>query len=125
VNTELLLFACVVSVFFIALIIFVIFGQVTVRKLRKNPETKGELGIEFVSGWDILNVAGALAMPRWLNRKLRNTPLSYLYADADILEKHTNTLDRILAVLFYWMFISAILSILILTVLSHYDFFKL
>jgi len=123
VSTELLLFTCVLGVFFIALIIFVIFGQVSVRKLRKNPKTKDELGIEFVSGWDILNVAGALAMPRWLNRKLRNTPLSNLYADADILDKHTNTFDRILATLFYWMFVSAILAIVSLTILSNFDVF--
>lgn len=122
-STELLLFTCVLGVFFIALIIFVIFGQVSVRKLRKNPKTKDELGIEFVSGWDILNVAGALAMPRWLNRKLRNTPLSNLYADADILDKHTNTFDRILATLFYWMFVSAILAIVSLTILSNFDVF--
>ncbi len=35
---------------FIACILFVIFGQVTVRKLRKNPEKKQALGIEFVGG---------------------------------------------------------------------------
>ena len=122
-NTELLLFACVLCVFFIALIIFVVFGQVTVRRLRKNPVTRDQLGIEFVSGLDILNVAGALAVPRWLNKRLRNTPLSYLYANADILKKHTNALDRVLAVLLYWMFISAVIAILILTILSHFDFF--
>jgi len=44
---------------FVAWILFIIFGQVTVRKLRKNPETKHELGIEFASGWDIFNVASA------------------------------------------------------------------
>ena len=54
------------------------------RKIRKNSETKHDIGVKFVSGWDILNVAGALAMPRWLNRKLRSTPLAVLYADADL-----------------------------------------
>ena len=39
----------------ISMVLYVIFGQVTVRKLRKNPETKHELGVEFASGWDIFN----------------------------------------------------------------------
>ena len=122
-SFELTLFAFSMAALFIAMILFVIFGQVTVRKLRKNPKTKDEHGIEFASGWDILNVAGALAMPRWLNRKLRNTPLSYLYANADILDKNTNTFDRILAALFYWMFVSSILALMALAILDGFGFF--
>jgi len=60
---------------FLAMLFYIILGQITVRKLRKNPKTKNELGVEFVSGWDILNVAGALAMPRWINR----TPFRYIF----------------------------------------------
>lgn len=122
-TIEYLLLITSMGAFFIAMILFVIFGQVTVRKLRKNPETKDELGIEFASGWDIINVAGALAMPRWLNRKLRNTPLSYLYANADLLDKSTNTFDRILAALFYWMFVSSVLVIITLAILDGFSFF--
>lgn len=122
-SVELTLFAFSMAALFIAMILFVIFGQVTVRKLRKNPETKDELGIEFASGWDILNVAGSLAMPRWLNRKLRNTPLSYLYANADLLDKNTNTFDRILAAVFYWMFVSSILVLMVLAILDGVGFF--
>jgi len=49
---------------FLTAILYVIFGQVTVKKLRKNPKTKDALGLEYVSGWDIINVAQALAIPR-------------------------------------------------------------
>ena len=90
---------------FFWMIVFVVFGQVTVRKLRKNPATRHELGMEFMSGYDIFNVAGALALPRWLNRKLRGTPLTFLYANADILDKHTTRLDRLLAMIFYVLLI--------------------
>jgi len=120
---ELILFSYSLAVFFIAMILFVIFGQVTMRKLRKNSETKDQLGIEFASGWDTLNVAGALAMPRWLNRKLRNTPLSYLYADADVLDKNTNILDRILASLLYWMLLGSILVLISLAIFSSFGAF--
>ncbi len=61
----------ILAVVFISAVLFVIFGQVTVRKLRKNPETKYELGIEFTSGWDILNVAQALSLPAVLEKKIK------------------------------------------------------
>ena len=122
-TIEYFLLVTSMGIFFIAMFLFVIFGQVTVRKLRKNPETKEELGIEFASGWDILNVAGALAMPRWLNRKLRNTPLSYLYANADLLDKNTNTFDRVLAILFYWMFVYSVLVLMSLAALDGFGVF--
>lgn len=111
------------STMFLGMIFYVLFGQVTVRKLRKNPETKNALGIEFASGWDILNVAGALALPRWLNRKLRNTQLSYLYANAKILEKNTTRLDRILAIIFYTLYVYTGLSLIILVVLDYFGVF--
>lgn len=117
-SIELTIFAMCMSGIFITMIFYVLFGQLTVRKLRKNPETKQELGMEFASGWDIFNVAGALAMPRWLNRKLRSTQLSFMYADADLLEKHTTIFDKILAVIFYWLFTVSTLSLFSLMLLD-------
>lgn len=122
-TLELTLFAFGMGAYFLAMILFVLFGQITVRKLRKNPETKDKLGIEFASGWDILNVAGALAMPRWFNQKFRNSPLSSLYADADILEKNTNVFDRILATIFYGLFVSSILLLMFVGIFSFFGFF--
>lgn len=87
---------------FITMISYVVFGQVTVRSLRKNPETKHALGIEFASGWDIINVAQTLALPRALNRLLESSPLSSLSADSTAIFKHTTKFDRVLASLFYW-----------------------
>lgn len=112
------LLALVAFLMFIAAIFYLIFGQVTVRKLRKNPQTKNELGIEFVSGWDIINVAQALAMPKMIIRKLKNSPLSALYADTDLLYKHTNAFDRVLAVIFYWLLMFSGLSGAILVLLE-------
>jgi len=64
------------------MVFFILFGQITVRKLRKNPDTKERLGIEFISGWDIINVAQALSIPRAWRRKLKSSPLSALYANS-------------------------------------------
>ena len=96
-----------IAIAFVTMVLFILFGQITVRKLRKNPATKDELGIEFVSGWDIINVAQALAMPTSIIRKFKDTKLSFLYANADLLIKHTNKFDRFLAFLFYWLLMSS------------------
>ena len=96
-----------------SMILFNVFGQVTVKKLRKNPQTKSELGMELLSGWDIINVAQALSLPtRWINR-FRETQLSFLYANVDLLLRHTNRLDRILAALFYWLLTATGISTII------------
>ena len=95
------------------MVLFVLFGQVTVRKLRKNPETKLELGMELVSGWDILNVAQSLALPIKLVRKFRTTPLSFMSSDPDLLIQHTSKFDRILACVFYWTYVMTGISLLL------------
>jgi len=111
-------------VIFVAAILYVLFGQVTVRKLRKNPETKTELGMEFVSGWDIINVAQALAIPKFLMHKFKNTSLSLLYADVDLLHKHTNAFDRLLGKVFYWLLMTSGLSGAMLVLLKALGIFK-
>ncbi|MFT7680915.1 MAG: hypothetical protein ACI935_000348 [Moritella dasanensis] len=103
---------------FIACILYVIFGQVTVRKLRKNPETKDKLGVEFVSGWDIIKVAQALSLPRFMTDKFKQSPLSGLFADADVLFEHTTRFDKILARVFYWLYATSGLSMILLMLLD-------
>ena len=83
-------------------ILFVIFGQVTVRKLRKNPATKDLLGLEFMSGWDILNAARALSWPRRLARSADRGALRALHANSEALYLHTTRLDRVLARAHFW-----------------------
>jgi len=119
-STFSILLAIATFIAFLAAIFFVIFGQVTVRRLRKNPKTKNELGVEFVSGWDIINVAKALAMPRWLNRKFRSSQLSFLHADPDLIDRHTNGLDRVLATIFYVLLNVSGFGFLILMVLDQF-----
>lgn len=99
--SQLLGVACAIG--FFAAIFYVAFGQITVRKLRKNPITRDKLGIEYVSGWDIINAAQALSIPRALSKKLESTPLSFLYANSEILHDQTNVFDRVLGALFYWL----------------------
>ncbi|WP_281557313.1 hypothetical protein [Thalassomonas sp. RHCl1] len=100
---ESLMFSFGLAGCFISMIFYIIFGQVTVKRLRKNHETKNILGIEYASGWDIINVAQALSIPRSWRRKLETSPLSALYANSEILYKHTTKVDRVLAATFYWL----------------------
>ena len=117
------LLAIPAAVLFVAWILFVIFGQVTVRKLRKNPETKHELGVEFLSGWDILNVAQALSIPQSMTRRLESSRLSFLHANIELLYKHTNWFDRFLARLFYWPFFLSVFAMVILMILNWFGVF--
>jgi len=99
------LMVLVASAFAVA-ILYVVFGEVTVRRLRKNPETKDALGFDFVGrGRDIVSVALALALPRALNRRVRRSKLDFMFADADAIYPYTNLFDRILARIFAYMFI--------------------
>lgn len=84
-------------------ILYVAFGQITVRKLRKNPKTKNCLGIELVSGWDIINVAQALSIPKSWSKKLEERQFSLIYANSNLLFENTTKFDRFLAMFFYWL----------------------
>lgn len=97
------LLAVAVLVLLFILILYVVFGQVTVRKLRKNPETKTALGFQYASGTDISNVVKILAISKSKAEKLRAGRMSFLYADKDLLTKHTNKVDRVLAKIVYWL----------------------
>jgi len=109
---------------FLACIFYVLFGQITVRKLRKNPKTKGALGMEYASGWDIINVASALAIPRSWSRKLEKSPLSYLYAKSDLLFENTTKFDQVLGAIFYWLLMGSGLAgalLILLNLLGLFD----
>ncbi len=112
-----LIFAWAMLGLFLSMILYVLFGQITVRKLRNNPETKSILGVEFASGWDVLNVAQALALPKFITKRFNNSPISFFYANTDILVRSTNKFDRLLAFIFFWLFTISIISLLSLAVL--------
>ncbi len=114
-----------VAVFvFLACILYVVFGQVTVRKLRKNPKTKDALGLEYVSGWDIINVAQTFAFPRAWIYKVEKTKFAFIYADASLLYAHTTKFDRILGCVFYWLLTISGCSAAILALLEALGFFS-
>ena len=123
-GLEFWLFSVSMCGVFLSMILFVLFGQITVRKLKKNPKTKDELGVEFASGWNILNVAGALSRPKWLNEKFSQSALSSLAANSEVLYKNTNIFDRILARVFWYSYVVFGTLIIILMILNLFDVFE-
>ncbi|GGB01939.1 hypothetical protein [Agarivorans gilvus] len=118
-------FLAIPAVFaFFACILYVLFGQITVRKLRKNPETKGQLGVEFFSGWDILNVAAALSRPKWLSEKFKKSRFSFLSANYDVLFINTTLFDRILARVFWFAYVAAGTGMIFVLILHWFGFFE-
>jgi len=105
-------------------IFYVAFGQITVRKLRNNPETKDVLGLEYVSGWDIINVAQAFSLPRAWTRKIENSKFSFMYANTTVLFDNTTKLDRILGCIFYWLLTLSGLFGAFLVLLNYLGFFS-
>ena len=116
-NNGDLIFYYAMSGLFLSLILYVLFGQITVRKLRKSPESKNSLGVELASGWDILNVAQALALPKFITRSLSKSPISSFYANTELLVKSTNLFDRCLAFIFYWLFVISIVLLLLVAII--------
>ncbi len=123
-TPEAAFFAIIVIALIIDGILFVFFGEKTVRKLRRNPATKDALGIEFVSGWDILNVALALTTPRRILHKIKESPLKAFRSDADLLYLYTTRFDRILARLLYSSLIITVLALFTLMFLDKLGVFK-
>ena len=108
--STILLIASVLTLMF--WIEYLVFAQVTVRKLEKNHKLKNELGAELLSGWRIFNVARALAMPTKIFRILQSGPLGVLQANSKLIQEHTNQLDRVLAFSLFWhMYLLAVLFI--------------
>lgn len=102
----------------LAWLLFLLFGQITVKKLRKNLMTKNFLGIEFMSGWDIFNVAHALCRPNFLNkffkeRKKNKLIIKVFYLEKGLIVEHTTQFDRVLAHVFYFTFIFAGVALLV------------
>ncbi|MCL7421812.1 MAG: hypothetical protein M8364_12995 [Methylobacter sp.] len=104
-------------------ILYVLFGQLTVRKLRKNPAMKGKLGLELVSGYDIFNVASALSAPKWFRDRASRSTLSFLAADYQALYENTTLFDRIFARVFWGGFLASHSFMLLLMILDKIGVF--
>jgi hypothetical protein len=105
---------------FMAMLTFLLFGQITLRRLRKNKKVKKLLGFDFVNGVDIFIVAFVLSIPRSWGRRIDSGPLSFFYANSEALYKHTSRFDRFLGRIFYGLLSTSLLSLLVWGIYEHF-----
>jgi hypothetical protein len=114
-STTTIIVLFIISSSMVSGILYVAFGQITVRKLRKNPKTQDLLGVEYASGWDIINVAQSFSFPRAWAKKVENSKFSFMYANATALYENTTKFDQVLGFVFYWVLtISGLASALLI-----------
>jgi hypothetical protein len=123
-NTITMLVGVMIAASIVSGVLYVAFGQITVRKLRKNPKTKGLLGVEYTSGWDIINVAQAFSIPRSWTRKIEKSKFSFFYANATVLYDNTTKFDQVLGFVFYWVLTTTGLSGALLVLLNYLGLFS-
>jgi hypothetical protein len=100
----------------VAGVMYLVFGQVTVHRLRKNPATRDCLGISWLSGEDIAHVAFAVSIPRRIHQRAESGCLGFMVAKSEVVLQHTTRLDRILGWLCYW----SIMVYLVLLLSSYF-----
>ena len=100
-------------------VLWVTFSWITMRKLRKNPEIKGHLGAEFISGYDAFNVAHTFVFDKYRNKKVKSS-LDVFDADLTLIYKYTTRFDRLLGRIFCFV---GVASTLLLIPLVFIDFF--
>ncbi|MDE2119896.1 MAG: hypothetical protein KGJ64_04325 [Betaproteobacteria bacterium] len=120
-DYELVAFWLVMFSLLMAGILYVVFGQVTVRRLRRNPATRDCLGVEFLHGGDIGNVAQALGWPRWLQERSERGSLGFMMARSQVIREHTTALDRALGRACFWavMLAGSFTMIFCFVILGH------
>lgn len=118
-DLELMLFSISCLLLLTAWLLFILFGQLTARKLRKNQATKEALGLELMSGWEIFNIAEALVLPRRWSKRLSQRRMSSAFANAELIRQHTNRFDRFLGRSFVVLLVTSIAVLLTLMILSR------
>jgi len=85
------------AVSFVAwVLLFVVLALYTVRRLRRQPGVEDRLGVEFIRGWRVLNVAMAVSWPRRVLDYLDHYANPVAHFHAATIRAHTKPTDRLL-----------------------------
>ncbi|MBU6439621.1 MAG: hypothetical protein KGS28_05245 [Betaproteobacteria bacterium] len=76
--------------------LFVVLALHTVRRLRRQPGVEDRLGVEFIRGWRVLNVAMAVSWPRRVLDYLDYRAQPIVHFHAATIRAHTTRADRVL-----------------------------
>ncbi len=109
------LFVLAIAGGLLSMVLAGVFGLVTLRKLGKNPQTQGCMGMHVYPWGQALSVASVMTLPRGYERWRRRGRVGYLFADGDVILAHTTRLDRWLGRTCYSlaMFSAALLGVVL------------
>ncbi len=94
-------------------VLFFIINLKTVRRLRKNPITKDELGLSLVWGWHAITVSEALLFSKEYTTKRRKRSHGYMFANYDLVYQYTTPFEKAICKLFIILGVFSVLGILI------------
>ncbi len=84
----------------ITFILFFVINIKTVRRLKKNPVTKGELGFHFFWGWYAITVSQALTFSKEWTTKRKKRSHGYMFANYNLMYQYTTPFEKILSKIF-------------------------
>ncbi len=102
----------------VIVILFFIINIKTVRRLRKNPITRDELGFHLWWGWYALNVAEAVFFSKEWMAKRKKRSHGYMFANKDLVEQYTTPFEKIICKLMVGFSLFFLVSMLILIALD-------
>ncbi len=105
-----------------AWILFFIINLKIVRRLRKNPITKDELGFHLFWGWYALNISEALFFSKKWMTKRRSRPHGYMFANFNLVHQYTTPFEKVICKLFVILGLLSIVSLLIIGFLDQIGF---
>ncbi len=101
-----------------ACMLFFFINLTTVRRLRKNPITKDELGFHLFWGWYALNISEALFVSKKRMTKRRSHSDGYLFANPDLVRQYTMPFEKVICKLLIILGLFSILGVLIFGLLD-------
>ncbi|MCF6325448.1 MAG: hypothetical protein L3J89_14215 [Gammaproteobacteria bacterium] len=86
----------VVLLLIMIVILFFIINIKTVRRLRKNPITRDELGFHLVWGWYAITISLVLFVPNERMAKRRSYSDGFLFANQDLVAQYTTPFEKVI-----------------------------
>jgi len=103
-------------------ILFFIINIKTVRRLRKNPVTRDELGFHLFWGWYALNISLALFVSEKKMIKRKNHSDGYLFANQKLVQQYTTPFEKIICKLLVLMGILMLASVLVFMIMDGAEY---
>ncbi|VAW86245.1 hypothetical protein MNBD_GAMMA17-1010 [hydrothermal vent metagenome] len=79
-----------------AWILFLFINIKTVRRLRKNPITRDELGFHLVWGWYAITISLTLFVSKERMAKRRSYSDGFLFANQDLMAQYTTPFEKVI-----------------------------